>query len=250
MGGCLHSIGTESVANLIPSSTSSDSEVAQVASPLDITIGDSAGPGNGIKRKHRTPTFGKRKNMMQEAARKAFLERDKWTRDVQPRSVTCGGCHKTLSLDKRNGAYYSSLWSKHRAACRSIRRLEGENGLKTGEVRVGYCEWDSWLLTTEFCRVRTMPRITVPSRTYMVTCILRGSSLPRPSTITPAPWRNLKGLRRPVSSFAAPENPSRLMKPCTQLHCCRSNLRTRPLRNGSSLMMSFLMTLCGRMMCY
>ena len=75
---------------------------------------------------------------MEESARKAFLDHDEWTRDVQPRSVTCGGCEKTLSLDKRSGAYYASLWLKHRYACRSIRRLEGRHGMKGTHVTVKF----------------------------------------------------------------------------------------------------------------
>ena len=72
--------------------------------------------------------------MMEEGARKAFLERDEWTRNVQPRSVTCGGCNKVFSLDKRSGAYYASLWLKHRVVCRSIKRIQG----KRVEIEVSY----------------------------------------------------------------------------------------------------------------
>lgn len=79
------------------------------------------------KRRRRARTGSKRKNMMKEEDRKAFLERDEWARDVQPRSVTCGGCNKVFSLDKRKGAYYSGLWLKHRDACRAIRRLRGRH---------------------------------------------------------------------------------------------------------------------------
>jgi gamma-glutamyltranspeptidase len=78
----------------------------------------------------------RRKNMMTEAARKAFLERDEWTRDVEPWSVRCAGCHQTLSLDKRNGEYYACLWLKHRACCREIKSLEMQNKSKEKEVSI------------------------------------------------------------------------------------------------------------------
>jgi hypothetical protein len=76
--------------------------------------------------------------MMTEAARKAFLERDQWARDVEPRSVRCAGCEQTLSLDKRKGAFYASLWLKHRASCREIKRLKAKNmpSLKEEEEEV------------------------------------------------------------------------------------------------------------------
>jgi hypothetical protein len=65
--------------------------------------------------------------MMTDEARKAFLESDPWTKNVEPRAVTCVGCNQILSLDKRKGAYYSSLWLKHRDACRAIQRILGKS---------------------------------------------------------------------------------------------------------------------------
>jgi hypothetical protein len=63
--------------------------------------------------------------MMSDAARKSFLERDKWVRDVHPGSVTCGACCKVIRLDTRTGAFYADRWLTHRRRCRTIKRLEG-----------------------------------------------------------------------------------------------------------------------------
>jgi hypothetical protein len=79
-----------------------------------------------IKGSKRTATSRKRKNLTTDAARKAYLQADKWARDVQPRSVTCKACCKTISLDKRKGAFYAGLWCKHRNLCRAIKRLQGK----------------------------------------------------------------------------------------------------------------------------
>jgi hypothetical protein len=91
---------------------------------------------SGTTRKRISRTGGKRKNMMKEEIRQAFLEHDEWTKDVQPRSVTCGGCNKILSLDKRKGTYYASLWLKHRDACRSIKRLRAGRTENKASVNV------------------------------------------------------------------------------------------------------------------
>ena len=75
--------------------------------------------------------------MMKESLRKAFLERDEWAMEVEPRSVTCGGCRQRLGLDKRSGTYYASLWLKHRRMCRVIKRLEMKKNMMEG-VKVSF----------------------------------------------------------------------------------------------------------------
>jgi hypothetical protein len=85
------------------------------------------------KRNNQTGTPGKRKNLMSDAARKAFLQQDKWAREVKPWSITCNGCCKVIKLDGRNGVFYGSLWLKHRNLCGAIKRLEG-NARQTTKV--------------------------------------------------------------------------------------------------------------------
>jgi hypothetical protein len=76
-------------------------------------------------RSSRTATPRKRANMMSDAVRKEFLESDQWARHVHPRSVTCRGCCKVISLDRRTGAFYADRWLKHRSRCRAIKRHKG-----------------------------------------------------------------------------------------------------------------------------
>ncbi|KAG1734114.1 hypothetical protein EDB19DRAFT_1728259 [Suillus lakei] len=63
---------------------------------------------------------GRRKT---EDERKEGLENDQYTEDVQPTSVRCRGCQKTIKLDRRS-RYYPGLWDKHRGKCPGILKLE------------------------------------------------------------------------------------------------------------------------------
>jgi hypothetical protein len=65
----------------------------------------------------------RKKNTMDEEARKRKLEADEWTTDVTPKSVKCRACGRNVSLDKRS-RYYPGLWLKHRGKCMEIKRLE------------------------------------------------------------------------------------------------------------------------------
>jgi len=58
-----------------------------------------------------------------EAERKQELENDEYTYNVQSTSVSCRGCEKEISLDKRS-RYYPGLWTKHRRKCPGIQKLE------------------------------------------------------------------------------------------------------------------------------
>ncbi|KAH7891023.1 hypothetical protein F5I97DRAFT_1964421 [Phlebopus sp. FC_14] len=66
-----------------------------------------------------------------ENQRRLELESDEYTANVTATSVTCIGCRKEISLDKRS-RYYPGLWTKHRSKCPDIERLErtkhGRNG--------------------------------------------------------------------------------------------------------------------------
>ncbi|KAG1750716.1 hypothetical protein EDB19DRAFT_1676582 [Suillus lakei] len=57
-----------------------------------------------------------------EGERKEKLENDQYTEDVQPTSVRCRGCQKTIRLDRRS-RYYPGLWDKHRGKCPGILKL-------------------------------------------------------------------------------------------------------------------------------
>jgi hypothetical protein len=70
----------------------------------------------------------KRRKRRKENKRKQELEEDEYTEDVQPKSVKCRGCQKTIRLDKRS-RYYPGLWIKHRGKCRGIRKIEVSNFL-------------------------------------------------------------------------------------------------------------------------
>ncbi|KAJ7778982.1 hypothetical protein B0H16DRAFT_1683260 [Mycena metata] len=69
---------------------------------------------------------GKKKGARTEAQRRALLEGDVWTRQVNPHSVGCRGCKRTIKLDGRS-RYYPGLWEKHRERC---------NGIKIGLIEM------------------------------------------------------------------------------------------------------------------
>lgn len=68
--------------------------------------------------KVRQPTTRK-KNMMDESARRRLLELDEWALKVRPTSVVCKACRRVISLDKRS-RYYPGLWIKHREKCPKV----------------------------------------------------------------------------------------------------------------------------------
>ncbi|KAG1740301.1 hypothetical protein EDB19DRAFT_1708773 [Suillus lakei] len=63
------------------------------------------------------------KQRQKEDERRAGLEGDVYTADVQPTSVRCRGCQKVIKLDRRS-RYYSGLWTKHRGKCPGILKIE------------------------------------------------------------------------------------------------------------------------------
>jgi len=65
--------------------------------------------------------YGKQRKT--EAERKQELENDEYAYNVQPTSVSCHGCEKEISLDKRS-RYYPGLWTKHRRKCPGIQKKE------------------------------------------------------------------------------------------------------------------------------
>ncbi|KAG2153720.1 uncharacterized protein EDB93DRAFT_1134279, partial [Suillus bovinus] len=66
---------------------------------------------------------GGSKRRKKENERKQELQDDEYTEDVQPTSVTCRGCQKAITIDKRS-RYYPGLWVKHRGKCPGIRKIE------------------------------------------------------------------------------------------------------------------------------
>ncbi|KAG1743922.1 hypothetical protein EDB19DRAFT_547906 [Suillus lakei] len=70
------------------------------------------------------------KQRQTEDERRAGLEGDVYTADVQPTSVRCRGCQKVIKLDRRS-RYYSGLWTKHRGKCPGILKIES-NKLTSG----------------------------------------------------------------------------------------------------------------------
>lgn len=52
--------------------------------------------------------------------RKATLEADKWTTDVQPYALTCAGCKKAVKL--RKGVMYAlKPWESHKKTCKNVK---------------------------------------------------------------------------------------------------------------------------------
>lgn len=76
-----------------------------------------------------SPAESRKKNTMDEAARKKKLESDRWATEVTPKSVGCKACGRTVSLDKRS-RYYPGLWLKHRGKCMEVKRLEAAQDVK------------------------------------------------------------------------------------------------------------------------
>lgn len=87
--------------------------------------GGSTISANGVKPRKR-PGDPKRKNIMDENARRAILEKDVWVQEVSKTSVICKGCQKNIALDKRGASYYPGLWKKHRGTCKVIKQLEAD----------------------------------------------------------------------------------------------------------------------------
>ncbi|KAG2749538.1 hypothetical protein P692DRAFT_20832840 [Suillus brevipes Sb2] len=91
----------------------------------------------GVKNSNRNNevSAGACKRRRKEDKRKKELEEDEYTEDVQPKSVKCRGCQKTIRLDKRS-RYYPGLWVKHRGKCPGIRKIEGDK--KTNQEKMGF----------------------------------------------------------------------------------------------------------------
>ncbi|KAF7969844.1 hypothetical protein HWV62_25914 [Athelia sp. TMB] len=53
-------------------------------------------------------------------SRKALLEEDKWTRDVQEHSVFCAGCKKTIKL-RSDVVYAPKPWEIHKTKCKYVK---------------------------------------------------------------------------------------------------------------------------------
>jgi len=58
-----------------------------------------------------------------EEQRKKELDEDEYAENVTATSVTCVGCRKQISLDKRS-RYYPGLWVKHKNKCPDVDRLK------------------------------------------------------------------------------------------------------------------------------
>ncbi|KAF8073918.1 hypothetical protein FPV67DRAFT_1479792 [Lyophyllum atratum] len=57
--------------------------------------------------------------------RKALLMADRWTENVEPTTVGCRGCGKTIKLERKGTCqYYGFNWKKHRGGCKKIKWLE------------------------------------------------------------------------------------------------------------------------------
>ncbi|KAL4065714.1 hypothetical protein V8B97DRAFT_1124211 [Scleroderma yunnanense] len=69
-----------------------------------------------------------------EEQRKKELEEDEYAKNVTATSVTCVGCGKQISLDKRS-RYYPGLWVKHKNKCPDVERI------KVGELPYCACRF-------------------------------------------------------------------------------------------------------------
>ncbi|KAI5980803.1 hypothetical protein EDD15DRAFT_2381210 [Pisolithus albus] len=70
-----------------------------------------------------TTAAGWERKRKTEEQRKRELEEDEFTADVTVTSVTCVGCGKQISLDKRS-RYYPGLWVKHRNKCPDVEKIK------------------------------------------------------------------------------------------------------------------------------
>ncbi|KAG5642376.1 hypothetical protein DXG03_002951 [Asterophora parasitica] len=71
------------------------------------------------------PGATRRTNITSKEERRRLLVEDEWADDVQPTSVKCRGCMKTVCLDGRS-EYYPGLWHKHRGKCPQILQQTGK----------------------------------------------------------------------------------------------------------------------------
>ena len=92
--------------------------------PQDVTIEE----GVSKKRAHTDDTKSgegeravkkKRGPRRTEANRRADLERDEYIARVEPHSVVCKACEKTIGLNK-NSTYDGANWRVHRSKCPQI----------------------------------------------------------------------------------------------------------------------------------
>lgn len=52
--------------------------------------------------------------------RKAALEADKWTEDVQAHELTCAGCKKKVKL-RKDVSYAPKPWNNHKETCKNVK---------------------------------------------------------------------------------------------------------------------------------
>lgn len=104
--------------------------IALSAAPAHNTI-QNASKRNDSQRDFSGPTrnpssttaAGWERKRKTEEQRKRELEEDEFTADVTVTSVTCVGCGKQISLDKRS-RYYPGLWVKHRNKCPDVEKIK------------------------------------------------------------------------------------------------------------------------------
>lgn len=92
----------------------------QSASKRNDSQRDFSGPTRNLT---STTAAGWERKRKTEEQRKRELEGDEFTADVTVTSVTCVGCGKQISLDKRS-RYYPGLWVKHRNKCPDVEKLK------------------------------------------------------------------------------------------------------------------------------
>lgn len=68
----------------------------------------------------------RRKNVMRSSERRANLEADEWTCEVQADGVRCKGCGGWYVIDPR-AKFYPSNWKKHRDRCKAIKLKTGQS---------------------------------------------------------------------------------------------------------------------------
>lgn len=67
--------------------------------------------------------------------RKATLEEDKWTKDVEAHGLTCVGCKKRVKL-RKDVAYVPKPWENHKKTCKYVK---GEVSIQLYMPTMTYC---------------------------------------------------------------------------------------------------------------
>ena len=154
------------------------------------------------------------KKALNEIERRAKLEADEWAGEVQPTSVKCLACERTIKLDRRS-TYYPGLWIKHRDKCQELKRhlaLRLQVKFPRLLIKVAQETWSSCMYFTSNSDWSRSSRIAAGPRARWRSKI-----------------RSLAALRIKCRKRAASENPRRL--DAIMVSKCRSiAARSEPTR--------------------